>query len=49
MFIKSDFMTVEGNVVYNNASSAVISGISIHLAQNITGIECVRLSYHRQG
>ena len=37
MLIRSDFITVEGNVVYNNASSAVISGISIHLAQNITG------------
>ena len=34
---KSDFITVQGNVVYNNASSQVISGISIHLAQNITG------------
>jgi serralysin len=36
-FAGSDFLTVEGNVVYKNASSAVISGISIHLAQNITG------------
>lgn len=34
---RSDFITVEGNVVYNNASDHVISGISIHLAQNITG------------
>ena len=36
-FNRSDFITVQGNVVYNNASSQVISGISIHLAQNITG------------
>ena len=34
---QSDFLTVEGNVVYNNASSAVISGISIHTAQNVSG------------
>jgi parallel beta-helix repeat protein len=36
-FQQSEFITIEGNVVYENARSGPSSGISVHNAQNITG------------
>lgn len=35
-FSNSDFITIEGNVAYNNASTGYYSGISVHLANNLT-------------
>ena len=36
-FNRSDFITIEGNETYNNASSGWFSGISIYQNRNITG------------
>lgn len=36
-FRQSDFITIEGNHVYESARSGPSSGISVHNAQNITG------------
>jgi parallel beta-helix repeat protein len=36
-FRQSEFITIEDNVVYENARSGPSSGISVHNAQNITG------------
>ncbi|HRO25442.1 MAG TPA: right-handed parallel beta-helix repeat-containing protein, partial [Promineifilum sp.] len=37
VFIQSDFVTIDGNVVYENASMSARSGISIFHPENITG------------
>jgi parallel beta-helix repeat protein len=36
-FAWSEFMTIEGNVTYKNASSGWFSGISVYQSRNITG------------
>ena len=42
LLMKSDFITVDGNVTYDNASVGAPSGISIFHPVNITGIQVVR-------
>lgn len=34
---RSEFVLIEGNTTYNNASHAATSGISVHVPQNMTG------------
>ena len=46
-FNQSDFLTIEGNETFNNASSGWFSGISIYQNRNLTGETTQRLPQHR--